>query len=117
MRMWNVDPRFLCRKHLLGEHVEMHMFAGTKKSKKGYIDKGLVEVHNIKFRHDQLVEEMRSRGMNHKTPILKEFNTFRIGKVDSEQNIKELHRRCKECRERIENGYSEKRNYNNSATS
>ena len=29
MRMWNVDPKLMCNKHLLGEHVEMHMFFGT----------------------------------------------------------------------------------------
>ena len=28
MRMWLVNPALLCRQHLLGEHVEMHMFAG-----------------------------------------------------------------------------------------
>ena len=31
MRQWMVDPRLLCRKHLLGEHVENHMFIGTLK--------------------------------------------------------------------------------------
>ena len=29
MRMWMVDPKIMCRKHLLGEHVEHHMFVGT----------------------------------------------------------------------------------------
>ena len=28
MRMWNVDVTKMCNKHLLGEHVEMHMFVG-----------------------------------------------------------------------------------------
>ena len=26
MRMWLVDPKFMCNQHLLGEHVEMHSF-------------------------------------------------------------------------------------------
>jgi hypothetical protein len=26
--MWMVDPRLVCSKHLLGEHVELHMFVG-----------------------------------------------------------------------------------------
>ncbi len=46
MRMWNVLPEYLCRKHLLGEHVEMHMFVGTIKrgvSLNGYIKNKLVE--------------------------------------------------------------------------
>ena len=29
MRMWMIDPKLLCRKHLLGEHLEIHMFVGT----------------------------------------------------------------------------------------
>jgi hypothetical protein len=98
--MWNVDPRLLCRKHLLGEHVETHMFCGSKTSLEGYIKKGLVELHNIKKRHDVLVVEMNRRGWNHKSPI--EDNPFRErrGVVDSENNLKELATRCKACRER-----------------
>ena len=50
MRMWMVDPRIMCRQHLLGEHVEIHMFVGAisrGKSVKGYLEKGLLEVHNM----------------------------------------------------------------------
>lgn len=109
MRQWNIPPELLCRKHLLGEHVENHMFIGCIKkgtSLKGYIDKGLVEVHNIKKRHDELVNEMIKRGYNHKTD-LKEFICKDSGYVDSEQNIKELYRRCPECRKRIERNKNE----------
>lgn len=51
MRQWLVDPRCLCDKHLLGEHVEHHMFIGTlrkNKSIQGYLDKGfnlLIRTH------------------------------------------------------------------------
>jgi len=72
MRMWNVNHKFLCRQHLLGEHVEMHMFVGCIKMHtniQGYIDKGLVEVFYIKTRHDNLVKEMLSRGYKHKSPL------------------------------------------------
>ena len=53
MRMWMIDPKMLCKKHLLGEHVELHMFVGTiNKNKKldGYKKNGLVEV--IVCRHN-----------------------------------------------------------------
>lgn len=104
MRMWMVDPKFLCRKHLLGEHVECHMFVGTilkNKSLKGYKRNKLVEVHNLKSRHNDLVREMERRGMNHKSP-LQEFKDFIYGEVDSVTNIKELSSRCIECKKRIE---------------
>jgi hypothetical protein len=105
MRQWNVPTKFLCTKHLLGEHVESHMYVGCIKkgtSLKGYIEKGLVEVHNIKNRHNELVLEMIKRGFNHKSP-LEEFNCYDAGYVNSEQNINELKNRCKSCRERILN--------------
>jgi hypothetical protein len=65
MRMWLVDPKTMCRNHLLGEHVELHMLAGClekKKSIKAYIDKGLVDLGLITKRHDELVSEMKIRG-------------------------------------------------------
>jgi hypothetical protein len=49
-----VNPKIMCRQHLLGEHVEIHMFIGTlnrKKSVKGYLEKGLLEIHNLYARH------------------------------------------------------------------
>jgi len=99
MRMWNVQTSEMCERHLLGEHVEMHMFAGTinkGKSIQGYIDKGLVEIHNIKNRHDELAEEMKKRNMNHNSP-LPAYKKRKIGKVNVEKNKLELKKRCKNC--------------------
>ena len=103
MRMWNVNPKILCRKHLLGEHLEMHMFAGSIKkgiSLNGFINNGCVEIHNIKKRHDELATELSGRMYNHKTPIKESIDDV-IGYVDTEQNINELMNRCPECKERI----------------
>ena len=101
MRMWNVDTSKMCNKHLLGEHLEMHMFVGCIKkgmSIKGYVDKGLVEVSNISKRHNVLVKEMLIRKMNHKTPIDDTSAFPEQGKVDVEENIKELKKRCSKCK-------------------
>jgi len=100
MRMWNVNPELMCNQHLLGEHVEMHMFIGVinkNKSIKGYLDKGLVEIHNIKKRHDSLAKEMKKRGFNHKSE-LPEYNKIKKGKVNIRKNKIELFKRCKKCR-------------------
>ena len=99
MRMWNVTPTKMCDKHLLGEHVECHMFVGTlnkKKSVQGYLDKGLLEIHNLKKRHNELAKEMRQRGIKHKSP-LPEFELITMGKINSKENEIELKRRCVEC--------------------
>ena len=106
MRQWMVDPKFLCVKHLSGEHVESHMFLGCIKkgtSLKGYIEKGLVEVENIQKRHDELANEMIKRGYNHNSPLDCCNLLWEEGNVNSEQNIEELKRRCPNCRERFEN--------------
>lgn len=105
MRQWLVDPKLLCDRHLLGEHVESHMFLGTLKKKvsiKGYIEKGLLQVELLKSRHDELVEEMEKRGMVHKSPFEIDFPLWQEGSISIENNIQELKRRCQECRKRIE---------------
>lgn len=105
MRMWKVDPKLMCRKHLLGEHVEMHMFVGVIRKRglgaiKGYIDRGLVEISHIFTRHYYLAEEMMRRGYKHKSQCGEyDCNPYFNGYVDEKRNITELARRCKECRE------------------
>ena len=102
MRMWNVDVKGLCRQHLLGEHLEMHMFVGCilkGRSLKGYVNSGLVERHTIKIRHEMLAEEMSRRGYCHKSP-LPDYSLVVTGNVDSSNNLLELHRRCIHCRKR-----------------
>lgn len=100
MRMWMVDPSLLCRQHLLGEHKELHMLVGTLLkgiSVAGYINGGLAEIHSIKKRHKQLVKEMENRGYNHQSP-LKQFTSYRAGRVDVDESNRELIKRCEHCR-------------------
>ncbi len=101
MRMWKVNPKNMCRKHLLGEHVEMHMFIGVinkGKSLAGYINTGLVEIDQIIIRHNELVEEMKNRGYNHKSPINIDYKLPSLGQVNILSNEKELKHRCKDCK-------------------
>ena len=103
MRMWKVPPEYLCNQHLLGEHLEMHMFASAVKEKKkidGYLRNGLVEVHHIKKRHAELVSEMLKRGMHHQSP-LPNFRAYRAGRVDAKNSMRTLAKRCGECRGRM----------------
>lgn len=99
MRMWMVDPKVMCRQHLLGEHVETHMFVGTiLKGKKltGYLNNRLLETHNLRERHDELAAEMVRRGMNHKSPLLN-FEIEPQGLVCRNENLKNLLSRCERC--------------------
>jgi len=109
-----VEPKLLCRKHLLGEHVEHHMFLGTLKkniSVGGYLRDGLLDILSLKTRHDALVAEMISRGYRHHSAT-ETTNEQLIAYAEQwkhipscinvETNLAELCRRCPDCKSRIE---------------
>jgi hypothetical protein len=104
MRMWNVNPKIMCRQHLLGEHAEIHMFIGTLnkgKTVKGYLEKGLLEVHNLYSRHRELVEEMGLRGYNHRSDVDKKWkNVEKLGFVDKKKSLIDIMERCPRCKQR-----------------
>lgn len=116
MRMWMVNPKKMCKKHLLGEHVECHMMIGAMKKDKsivGYLKNGLMNPMDIVERHNALSEEMIKRGYNHKSPMsqgevevievyLRKHPKFNIRTVDPQESIKELCKRCPDCGARIE---------------
>ena len=102
MRMWLVDPAGMCRQHLLGEHVELHMLVGTLergKSIQGFLDGGLIDTSKIRARHTDLTVEMMFRGYKHKSP-LSFVHDDPDGYVDVDGNLEELHRRCEDCKSR-----------------
>ena len=110
MRMWMVNPRIMCRKHLMGEHVETHMFVGSINRGNdiwGYVKNNLVEPNSLTERHDELSQEMIRRGYNHKSPI-KEVDLSRLiekeklAKVDSMKSLVDLLSRCKYCATRYQ---------------
>lgn len=109
MRMWMVQPHLMCDKHLLGEHVELHMLVGCIKRNKnisGFIMRRLVEPLSIFERHEQLANEMIRRGMKHKSPlqniIFARLSTEELQTtVDPQISLDELYSRCLHCRARI----------------
>jgi len=101
MRMWSTPVKMMCNQHLLGEHVEMHMFVGSINkgiSIKGYVDKGLVDTSKIRDRHNELAFEMIMRGIGHNSD-LPFFKIEDMGKVNVEENINILINRCTKCKE------------------
>lgn len=106
MRMWMTNPRGMCRKHLLGEHVETHMFVGAMN--KGvrvtrYAAENLLEFNSLHARHDALVKEMQRRGYNHNSPLpallacRQVTEEQRAVRVDAKASLAELTRRCPDC--------------------
>lgn len=108
--MWMVDPATMCRKHLLGEHVEIHMFVGTLRkglNMDGYLTGNLLEPSALMQRHEELAVEMERRGYKHRSPLLqpgpypREWEEVHIDRAAA---LAELHRRCPECRRAVLSG-------------
>lgn len=77
MRVWDIHPKHLCRKHLLAEHRELHGLWNilTKhKGKGGYSRhpetlRWVGKARALFERHEALVREFAKRGYAHKTPL------------------------------------------------
>jgi hypothetical protein len=104
--MWMVNPKILCRRHLLGEHVELHMFAGAfaKGTRAGrFVTENLLEFGALRSRHEELVREMKARGYKHGSPwkplpkCEQITKAERAAKIDRPAALAELLRRCPEC--------------------
>jgi hypothetical protein len=75
VRIWDVDPARLCRKHLLGEHRELHgLWNILTQGKRGYSRHPETirwegRLAALFTRHERLVQEMQRRGYNHASPL------------------------------------------------
>lgn len=109
-RMWMAPAETMCRKHLIAEHHEIHMFFGNidrGRSLQGYIDKNLLEPSSLGLRHNYLVAEMKNRGYNHNSPVtqydldllqLPEVKRYDNHRIDRAAALAELHARCPDCK-------------------
>ena len=83
MRVWDIHPKYLCRKHLLAEHRELHGLWNILTKHKGrggysrhpetlrWVNKRLA----LFRRHEQLVQEFSRRGYLHHSEIDKKLAT------------------------------------------
>lgn len=106
--MLRVAPKYLCDKHLMAEHREMHSIASimsanstasitARKLLEGKIRKGLVETHRVVERHNELAAEMVQRRMKHATPIA-QFTAPIAGKFRGDL-LDEHMKKCFDCRQ------------------
>jgi len=81
MRVWDIHPKHLCRKHLLAEHRELHglwNILTIHKNKGGYSKhpetlRWVGKTASLYKRHEDLVKEFVSRGYKHHTPLDKKY--------------------------------------------
>jgi len=75
MRIWDIEPKKLCRNHLLGEHRELHaIWVILTKNKKGYSRhpetlRWKNKLTALYLRHEKLVAEMGKRGYCHRSKL------------------------------------------------
>ena len=75
MRIWDIEPSFLCRQHLLGEHRELHaIWSIITKRKKGYskhpeTKRWFGKLKALYIRHNKLVIEMKKRNYSHNSNL------------------------------------------------
>lgn len=77
MRVWDIHPKHLCRKHLLAEHRELHGLWNilTKHGGKGGYShhpetkRWVGKKKALYNRHEALVQEFLRRGYQHHSPL------------------------------------------------
>lgn len=109
MRIWDIPPKYLCRKHLLAEHRELHGLWNILTIHKGVggyshhpeTQRWIGKTHALYLRHESLVQELIHRGYKHYTPLDKKLadgnkiqDTFINTINEQKQNL--FHKRC-EC--------------------
>ncbi len=75
MRIWDLSPRYLCNKHLIAEHGELHsLWSVILNKKKGFskhpeTNRWRGKLKALYNRHEKLVKEIKKRGYNHNSPL------------------------------------------------
>lgn len=83
MRIWDIEPKFLCRNHLLGEHRELHglwNISTIHKKSGGYSRhpetlRWIGRLKALYLRHEKLVLEMKKRNYVHRSNLDKHLAT------------------------------------------
>lgn len=77
MRVWDIQPKYLCRKHFLAEHRELHGLWNilTKHHCQGGYShhpetlRWVGKTKALFLRHERLVQEFMRRGYRHHSPL------------------------------------------------
>ena len=116
MRIWDLPVNVLCRKHLLGEHNELHIiwnvFTQNKKGWRNHPEVKRWEKHlpTLYLRHSQQVAEMKNRGYNHQSPLdIKSLNSAdqklsfprSWQSIEKQTHILLVEKNCSGCTNRI----------------
>ena len=108
MRMWMLSPKLMCKKHIAGEHGEIHkhlpsLYKGIKIDGR-YANIVQIQLNALQSRHDELAQYL-----NHNSPlkinmelIKNNYPEYFYIDVDIEFNKQDLIKRCEQCKQIIE---------------
>ena len=83
MRIWDIEPKYLCNKHLVAEHGELHsLWSIINNQKKGFsqhpeTQRWRGKLKALYLRHEQLVIELARRSLRHRSPLDKKLASGR----------------------------------------
>jgi hypothetical protein len=105
LRIWDVPPSRLCRKHLLGEHRELHgLWNIITQNKRGYSRhpetlRWVGKQKALYKRHEALAAEIQRRGYRHNSRLDKSLATGKGRQTVFIDSIREQYRllRAKPC--------------------
>jgi len=75
MRIWDIQPKYLCNKHLIAEHGELHsLWSVINNHKKGFshhpeTERWRGKLRALYLRHQELANEIVKRGFRHQSPL------------------------------------------------
>ena len=110
MRMWMIDPGILCKKHLLGEHGEIHKHRHCFEKQYSIVVRITpvvqIEPESMERRHDEIVKEMLRRGYKHNSPYCQPNLNYlsdecRYAKVNTGISLRDILLRCPKCAIRV----------------
>lgn len=109
MRMWMVDPRIMCTRHLCREHCEIHrLVANLRKGRsiRKYLLQQMIDVSTIYTRHKELENEIMSRGGKLDSPLsavecVAFARWYGSTTINIGRSLSDLSECCTECRRKI----------------
>lgn len=109
MRMWMIDPKLLCQRHLFREHCEIHRLVAILRngfSIRGFLYKRVIDPSRIYHRHNEIEAEIIQRGGTPNSPLSEAeccaFSRWHGSvRIDIGRSLSDLSSCCNECQKRI----------------
>jgi len=109
IRMWMVDPRIMCTRHLCREHCEIHRLVSNLRKGRNvrkYLLQQVIDISSIYARHKEIEEEIMARGGKLDSPLsVAECVAFArwygSTTINMGRSLSDLSCCCKQCQKRI----------------